>query len=139
MVCLFKEKINHFKAFKNCQIIRPESLPLSKVQFPLRVTQNESLVITITILILAFICLWEFSQGGPEKDINFTWLHWLMFVSLTHSFPMHPFSNPWKYQKTVRKRKGWEKSVHSKHGLREVILETSVQFKKNVYPSSNQF
>ena len=72
MVCLFKEKIKNFKAFKNCQIIRPESLPLSKVQFPLRVTQNESLVITITILILAFICLWEFSQGGLEKDINFT-------------------------------------------------------------------
>ena len=58
----FKENIKHFKAFKNCQIIRPESLPLSKVQFPLRVTQNLSLVITITILILAFICLGVFTR-----------------------------------------------------------------------------
>ena len=29
--------------------------------------------------------------------------------SLTHSFPMHPFSTPWKHQKTVRSFQGVEK------------------------------
>ena len=28
--------------------------------------------------------------------------HLLSWVILTHSLPMHPFSTPWKYQKTVR-------------------------------------
>ena len=26
-------------------------------------------------------------------------------INLTHSFPMHPFSTPWKYQKTLRFRR----------------------------------
>ena len=45
----------------------------------------------------------------PEKWFYFSWVLGSTFfgisggsVSLTHSFPMHPFSNPWKHQKIVR-------------------------------------
>ena len=39
---------------------------------------------------------------------------------LTHSFPMHPFSIPWKQQKTVRFSdvfRGWIKGVFGRNGL----------------------
>ena len=30
------------------------------------------------------------------------YLKYITMTTLTHSFPMHPFSTPWKHQKTVR-------------------------------------
>ena len=73
MACFLKEKIKYFKAFKNCQVIRPESQPQDKLQFPVRVTQKEFLHhYHHHKYISAFIYLCELSQGRLEKNINFT-------------------------------------------------------------------
>ena len=59
---------------------------------------------------------------GSLLKVSIISLHLLIsFSLLTHSFPVHPFSTPWKYQKTVRflmfsvgrervysKRMGWK-------------------------------
>ena len=37
-----------------------------------------------------------------EKNVLIVFFAWMVFITLTFSFPMHPFSSPWKHQQTVR-------------------------------------
>ena len=43
----------------------------------------------------------------------------LKYVELTHLFPMHPFSTPWKHQETLRytgrERVYWEQRLITKN------------------------
>ena len=60
------------------------------------------------------LCI-KFTYNSNEESIN----SFDIKVSLTHSFPIHPFSTPWKHQKTLqgRERVHWERMVKKQQGF----------------------
>ena len=44
--------------------------------------------------------------------------YWPLILSLTHSFPMHPLSTPWKHQKTLKIEAGVEKGSIGNKGAK---------------------
>ena len=56
-----------------------------------------------------------------EKNVLIVFFAWMVFITLTFSFPMHPFSSPWKHQQTVRFSdvlRGWRKDALGTNGLK---------------------
>ena len=73
-------------------------------------------IIVINIGIILSFQQKYYSYNNSEKDQPFT-----VYAHLTHSFPMHPFSTPWKHQKTVRfsgsrERVHWERMSYFLQG-----------------------
>ena len=76
----------------------------------------------IEVIYFKFCVKGHFFLENSEVSIQYlgtkrpgAWWYWsLLKNSLTHSLPMHPFSTPWKHQKTVRfsgvsERVHWER------------------------------
>ena len=74
----------------------------------------------INVLLSIWLEGWPVLNGSKLLDLWNTVSNYL-----THSFPMHSFSTPWKHQKTVRFSdvfRGWRKGALGTNGLMDELL-----------------
>ena len=122
MSCVFIQKgsTSHFAGFGFCGSLNLICVPEKLCHYKnICILESHYKVIEKSILQKRMMArnIWKFKKG-PYITISLP-------NSLTHLFPMHPFSTAWKHQKTLRFSdvfRGQRKSALGTNGLRKNCL-----------------